>query len=542
MGTDARANSDHAPRRQISAMPERRALRILQLGALVVIVAAVTWKQFELDRFFVPKELVLHVTALLAGLFVLRGSRRIAFSGVDLLLVLYLAVSLVSGVFATNHWLAIRAITITASGIAIFWAARAVRAADLDRQLRVVLAAAIVLGTATSLLQTYGVETEMFSLNRAPGGTLGNRNFIAHMAAFGFPLVLLSALTVRGVLRFLASAAGVMLVTATLILTRSRAGWLAFAAALCVFVLALVIAPQLRRHGRTWRRLGLLGLLAGVGVLAAVFTPNTLDWRGDSPYLSSMRGVANYQEGSGAGRLVQYRRSLDMALQHPVLGVGPGNWAVTYPDHASGGDPSLSGSNPGMTSNPWPSSDWVAFVSERGFAATALLVLVFMAMGVRGLARLLRASEPGEAIAATTLLATLLGAGVAGLFDAVLMLALPALLVWAALGSLWQAEAQRRTLPSAFGTVAVTAVLVLAGIGVLRSASQIAGMWIYSARSDAAWLNAAAYVDPGNYDLRLRLARSGSGLDRDARCRHARAAHALYPNASEARRLSRSCD
>src|SRR5438552_9021973 len=27
--------------------------------------------------------------------------------------------------------------------------------------------------------------------------------------------------------------------------------------------------------------------------------------------------------------------------------------------------------------NPWPSSDWIAFVSERGFAAVALLALAF---------------------------------------------------------------------------------------------------------------------------------------------------------------------
>src|SRR5690606_10166957 len=50
---------------------ERRALRVLQLGAIFVVLAAVTWKTYELDRFFIPKEFVLHLTAF-AGLIHLR--------------------------------------------------------------------------------------------------------------------------------------------------------------------------------------------------------------------------------------------------------------------------------------------------------------------------------------------------------------------------------------------------------------------------------------------------------------------------------------
>ena len=33
---------------------ERAALVVLQVGAIAVVIAAVVYKQFELDRFFVP--------------------------------------------------------------------------------------------------------------------------------------------------------------------------------------------------------------------------------------------------------------------------------------------------------------------------------------------------------------------------------------------------------------------------------------------------------------------------------------------------------
>jgi hypothetical protein len=49
-------------------------------------------------------------------------------------------------------------------------------------------------------------------------------------------------------------------------------------------------------------------------------------------------------------------------------------------------------------------------------------------------------------------------------------------------------------------------------------------------------------VDPGNYRIHLRLARSGSGLKRSERCKHANAAHELYPSASAARSLNANCE
>src|SRR5205085_6026495 len=102
---------------QVAPVPtraERAALRIVQLGALAIVLVATTQRIFDLDRFFVPKELVLHVTAALSGLLLVRRIR------IDSLLLGFLGVSLFSSLFATNGWLAGRAVAITASGIVLF--------------------------------------------------------------------------------------------------------------------------------------------------------------------------------------------------------------------------------------------------------------------------------------------------------------------------------------------------------------------------------------------------------------------------------------
>ena len=505
----------------------------MQIGAIAVVLAVALLHVFELDRFFIPKELVLHLTAFLAGLFLFRAIARTGMTRIDLLLALFLLLSVVSAVFATNPWLAMRAVAISVSGVVMFWIARVLREAGLGHALSNGLAFAVVLAAITCLLQTYGIELLVFSENRAPGGTLGNRNFVAHIAAFGLPLVLLAALRARTGKAFFVASIGVMIVTASLVLTRSRAAWLAFAAMLFVFLLAVIVTAPVRRDGRTWRRLFAIVVLAGGGVAAALLIPNTLRWRSDNPYLETVKRVADYQGGSGRGRLVQYEQSLRMAIGHPLLGVGPGNWSVVYPAHAVRNDPSMSDSDGGMTTNPWPSSDWVAIVSERGILAAALLALAFLGIAIGGVKQLKRAGDAEEGLLAAALLGTLVGAVVTGLFDAVLLLAVPTLIVWAALGALFVPVVATRRV----GVVILVAI-ALAGLGAARSAAQLTAMQVYATRGDRTSLTRAAQIDPGNYRVRLRLGRTGR---RQQRCEHARAAHALFPNAEAARAISRGC-
>ena len=116
----------------------------LILGAFAVVLLALPYKAFDLDRFFVPKELALHVTAAVTGLIALARRPRPALSRVDTFLIGFLILGAISALFAENWWLATRALAVTASGIAIFWVARALTAAGYERTVVNGLAAAVV--------------------------------------------------------------------------------------------------------------------------------------------------------------------------------------------------------------------------------------------------------------------------------------------------------------------------------------------------------------------------------------------------------------
>ena len=150
--------------------PDRGALRVLQGGAIAIVLAAATYKLFELDRYFVPKELALHLTALAAIIVCLQGARRLELTRVESLFGVYLILGIISAALATNHWAAARAVGITFSGFVILRAARATSEAGSRWPLLAVLTGAIVLASVTSLLQAYGVTSDYVSLNRSPGG------------------------------------------------------------------------------------------------------------------------------------------------------------------------------------------------------------------------------------------------------------------------------------------------------------------------------------------------------------------------------------
>jgi hypothetical protein len=407
------------------------------------------------------------------------------------------------------------------------------------------VALAGTVGAVTSLLQAYGVTTEYFSLNRAPGGTFGNRNFMAHLAAIISPTIIYCGLTARRTGAPLAAAVLLGVVAAAEVLSRTRAAWLALLIAGAPLALIAWVTRQRWTARDTTRRMMLLGAATAIGVVLALVLPNTLEWKSESPYLESVRGIVNYQQGSGHGRLIQYTNSLHMLEENPLFGVGPGNWSVEYPRYASRNDPSLSTTDEGVTSNPWPSSDWVAYAAERGAPATLLLVLTFVAF--LGLAVWhARVSRGGESVlGAFALAATVIITIIVGAFDAVLLLAPPTLCVWLLLGIYAEpasTSAPRRSLTTGVRQWAPVVVFGVTLAAAVRSVFQIAAMQTMTASTRTSSLERAALYDPGSYRIRLRLAEAFANAGRCDRARvEARAAHDLYPSAAAARQVLAEC-
>ncbi len=523
-------------------MVDRSIRTLLQLGVLLAVVVAVPYKLFELDRYFVPKELVLHATALLVALFLVARRRSLSFDLADGLLMLFLLWSTASALFATNHWLAQRALGVSISSAIVFWGARSVAERGSYRPILIAASVAAVCAALFSLAQAYGVDSEYFSTNRAPGGTFGNRNFVAHIGVIGLPSLVWCTVTARRAFGAALGFLGAAMISAALVLSRSRAAWLAVAACVVVLLVPMLASRKYWRGANVGGRFARLVLAAVICGMAAIVMPNRLNWSSGSPYLDTARGVVDYKKGSGRGRLVQYENSMRMAASNPVFGVGPGNWPVEYVEFAPSSDRSLA--EDGMTANPWPSSDWVGFISERGVVPTVALLGVF-SMLFYGSIRKWGELGNGDAVLAQLVLAgTIIATMVVSAFDVVLLLGAPSLLVWSVIGAtsgIRHEEREATLSPRAWG-FAAAGLLFVAILSTARSATQTVSMMTVGRGGRTAGWVSGAELDPGSYRITLRVAdlyyrRGHCGIARG----YALRAEALFPHAPAPKRILNGC-
>ena len=509
---------------------------------ILAVVAALPYKVFELDRYFVPKELVLHGAALIIAVMLVARRRSLSFDLVDGLIAFFLLWSVASAIFATNHWAAQRSVAISISGAVVFWGARSVAERGSYRPILVAAAIAAVCAAALSLAQAYGLETEYFSANRAPGGTFGNRNFVAHMAVIGLPSLAWCTVTARRPFGALLGSLGGAVLGAALVLSRSRAAWLAVAACAIVLLVPMVASRKYWRGGDIGGRFARLSLAVAIGGMVAITLPNTLNWSSESPYLDTARGVVDYKKGSGRGRIAQYANSLQMAISNPVFGVGPGNWPVEYVRFAPSNDRSLA--DDGMTANPWPSSDWVAFVSERGFLPTVALLGAFIILFLGALRRWSELQNPDAVLAQCVLAGTVVTTMVVSAFDVVLVLAAPSFLVWSVLGATSGIRRNARDVrisSRALG-LAATALVLFSLVSSARSVTQTMAMTAVGRGAyTAGWVTGAMW-DPGSYRINLRVAELYSRRGHCSIARgYAQQALSLFPHSPAARRIVRGC-
>ena len=520
-----------APPRE-AAPPVRRARAVavvLAVGAVAVVLAGVASPIFDLDRYLAPKALVLHLTALAVlglGSPSLRPGR---WGAVEWLLLAFVAWGAISAVLATNRWLAVQAWGTQASALVLLLAARELSPAYRRRVLGGVLAAA-VLGASLGIVQAYGATWEWLADSRPPGGTFGNRNFLAHICVLALPPLAISTLRAGPRRGLVPALLGLALLAGAVVLTRSRAAWLGGIGGLGAMAVTLLLA---RGRAAAPLRAGVAAVAVTLAIGLAVTLPNRLAWNAESPYVATLSRLAEYGEGSGQGRLIQYENSLGLLLGSPLFGVGPGNWFVHYPRVTSSGDPSFS-SHLTIPTNPWPSSDWVAFLAERGVIG-ALLLLVAGALAVgRALARV-RVGDAEDVHAGAALVGLLVAALVTGFFDAVLLLAAPAYIVWTAAGLLLP-EA-RRPLKWALGPRAHMAARAGAALVVLALAADAGARTaaiVVSGDGSREALERGARLAPGEHRLHLLLAEQGE-------CGHARRAAALMPHHDNVQDLARGC-
>ncbi|HEY0711864.1 MAG TPA: O-antigen ligase family protein [Polyangia bacterium] len=471
------------------------------------------------DSYSLPKELILHAIAMVAGVVTVLRTRSRG-RAVEACIALGLVVSVISAVFAAqNPWWAVRAVGLTWSIGLVFWCSRQLRS---DRARGFVMASAMlgVLALAVLvLLEAHGLIPTISMSGRAPGGPGGNRNFTAHLLVLSLPLLFVALLTESSRARRALAAVAFSAALAAVVVSRCRGAWMATLATGVVIVITMILF----RVKATPTRYLLAAFVIFVGTLLGGISTRThagqVGPSGDASLADTLVRIGDYQTGTGRGRLIQYRTTLAMIAERPWFGVGPGNWSVGYPAHAGPEDPSFNAAA-AQPVNRLPSSDLLGLVAERGLLFGVIVMAGLFAF-LWDIAHRLRG--PGVSRAPVVVAIGTASAALAmGLVDAVVMRVEPAFFVAVVLGLLVPA---RETLQptrnsSRFAQIAAASSVVVVGAALGLQAFASARALRLAERNTARALAAAFQLDPGNFVLAGRAALRHAAL---GKCEEARA-------------------
>jgi O-antigen ligase len=181
------------------------------------------------------------------------------------------------------------------------------------RRLLFVQAAAVGFMALSSLGQHHTAAGRLIG---AAGGIFENSNDLAINVAVNLPLCFAFFLLARGARK---AAWGIPLagMLAVVLLTYSRSGFLSLAMAgvVCLWEFAV-----------KGRRYHLILLAVTALILMGAFAPAHYFTRLQSIYAGRIKGAAD--RGSEEGRKELFETSVQLMVQHPLLGVGPGNFPI----------------------------------------------------------------------------------------------------------------------------------------------------------------------------------------------------------------------
>ncbi len=552
-----------------ASMPSISAIGMLLTA---VIFAHVRNSQVGFDKFALPKELSLQILTLVVCAKVLADrnyQRAISSSWAcwpSVLLCGFVVWSVVSWLAtATNAWEASRAVGISASMLMLWVMVGASNERDTVAIIRITV---VILSCASvaSTLEAVGFFPGLSLPHRGPGGVFGNRNYASHIFVLALPACWYLYRRAHCMRHVMWLSLATSLVIVPIVFGRTRGAWLGALVALASGSLAYASGRQQRQkpRRRDFERASLavmilaiiLGLASGRLITARLWTATP------DPLTETARHIADASVGSGHGRLIQYSTTLKIIRDHPILGVGPGNWGVAYARYATADDSSYDRHAIDPV-NRFASSDFLDLAAERGLLGVGLLLA---ALGISWLGCLratqsspARLSQPNDVtnyptrvaprniaesttdrreelrerfIALTALVCSYIAMG---MVDSLLVQA-PVTGVIAILAGGWSKKDRSPFPATRFGgrsAVPIFVAVIVASFTVFSAARLARSLFVvatYSTQLSLANLNTLTRVAPGEYALHVLVAKRAA---RVGNCRLMRdqivAADALFP-------------
>lgn len=213
-----------------------------------------------------------------------------------------------------------------------------------------------------------------------------NRNLYAQTLFLVLPFNVFGLFHLKRFWKILAainSVAGLILII--ILLTRSV--WMATALSIFISGVLLIVFSKSFQLNRRFIRTGL-----GVMTILILLTSSSIfiySYFGNTEVFEKQTyWISNYKFGSSLERVDLWEKTLEMAKDHPLIGVGPGNWRIIAPEYGVLNIRDDSGD----TFFQRPHNDFLWVFSESGIFGMILYLLIFV-FAIFYLARIIRKND-----------------------------------------------------------------------------------------------------------------------------------------------------
>jgi len=194
--------------------------------------------------------------------------------------------------------------------------------------------------------------------------TFGNRNHLAGWMELSIALVLGFAIFQHKSRWKSISLALVLLLITALVFSQSRGGWIAMLAAF--MCMSFLLYRSNRLITSRWAVI-MVNVVFVVGFIVVSSTPVTD---------RVLTAEAGFNDGSLASRITTWSGVVDLAKANPLLGTGPGTFAVSFPKYQP----------PGFQAHLiYAHNDYLDFTSELGFGLLVIIAWMAVALYRHGL-------------------------------------------------------------------------------------------------------------------------------------------------------------
>ncbi|HEY3874194.1 MAG TPA: O-antigen ligase family protein [Candidatus Kapabacteria bacterium] len=391
-------------------MPSRRAWFLLG-----IVIIPLVYSSAIIDPAFTPRAILLSVLTLIT--IVATRNEPVRTSPLLWIWAAYAACNVASIFVAQNSGEAIYYSSIVLLYGAWLFAVMQVKVKNIVSNVSRGIATLALLLSMIGLLQFFDLGFGFIPGGEEPYGTMLTKNLLSSFLFLTVPATFYCAIIERREWRMVGIAA-LLLTVFSILISQTRAVWLGGALFGIVFSLVFLLS---KRRNELWDRYRVAFRVPALGIAAcvvAVFVFNVAPRTGSKAVsaISKAETLTHYSsDTSSQMRLTVWKESIEMHRDHPLIGVGAGNWKIQLPHYGLGdfNDYIQNGSIQWTETH----NDFLNALCETGIPGGLAYVALFIAAIFLLLRSLRNASKPEERFLSISIVAMLCGFMVISFFD-----------------------------------------------------------------------------------------------------------------------------